>query len=452
MINSTLGKAAASMRGVLSGNDRRFSGISTDTRTLKEGELFFALDGASYNGSDFVDKAAFKHAAAAVVNKETTSNIPQIIVNNTYKALGKLAKWWRNQMDVEIIAVTGSNGKTTLKEMISSCLFSVETLSTEGNLNNHIGLPIMLLRLNREHKIAVLEMGANNPKEISYLTDLASPEIAVINNAFPSHLEGFGSLEGVARAKGEILQGRVSPRQVILNADDQYFPLWKNMIKDVPVTSFGFSSNAIVRAVDIKTTSTESTFTLILPNSSIKIFLPLCGKHNVMNACAAAAVMFSLNVTSDHIKKGLENVSAITGRLFTQKGNSNITIIDDSYNANPASVIAAVEFLSGINGKKWLVLGDMAELGEDSIKLHSQIGKNISNFGIDKLFAIGEMTKSTVSAFGKNGEWYESIEALLMELNALKNQFPSVTLLIKGSRSMRMERVVEALTNNVNEK
>ena len=272
MINSTLGKAAASMRGVLSGNDRRFSGISTDTRTLKEGELFFALDGASYNGSDFVDKAAFKHAAAAVVNKETTSNIPQIIVNNTYKALGKLAKWWRNQMDVEIIAVTGSNGKTTLKEMISSCLFSVETLSTEGNLNNHIGLPIMLLRLNREHKIAVLEMGANNPKEISYLTDLASPEIAVINNAFPSHLEGFGSLEGVARAKGEILQGRVSPRQVILNADDQYFPLWKNMIKDVPVTSFGFSSNAIVRAVDIKTTSTESTFTLILPNSSIKIF------------------------------------------------------------------------------------------------------------------------------------------------------------------------------------
>ena len=224
------------------------------------------------------------------------------------------------------------------------------------------------------------------------------------------------------------------------------------MIKDAPVTSFGFSSNAIVRAVDIKTTSTESTFTLILPNSSIKIFLPLCGKHNVMNACAAAAVMFSLNVTSDHIKKGLENVSAISGRLFTQKGNSNITIIDDSYNANPASVIAAVEFLSGINGKKWLVLGDMAELGEDSIKLHSQIGKNISNFDIDKLFAIGEMTKSTVSAFGKNGEWYESIEALLMELNALKNQFPSVTLLIKGSRSMRMERVVEALTNNVNEK
>lgn len=443
MIES-LSSAADCMNGVLHGDDRDFAGVSTDTRTLRDGELFFALQGPNFNGCDYLTTAKANGAAGAVVPALIDEDISQIKVDDTRKALGRFAAMWRKQHDVTVVGVTGSNGKTTLKELIKACLAQqAPTLATQGNLNNDIGMPMMLARIEKQHRFAVFEMGANHAGEIAYLTALASPDVVVITNAAAAHLEGFGSIEGVAHAKGEILQNAERPKVAVLNADDQYFEYWQSLAADVSTVSFGLRASADVYADEIVTGIEQSEFRLHLPTGDVAVRLPLAGIHNVRNACAAAAVAHALEIDAERIKLAFENVSPVVGRLQPLRAISGATLFDDSYNANPLSVIAAAEFLSQLSGESWLVLGDMKELGDDAATLHREVGEAARACGIDRLFALGDLSRNTVEGFGEHASWFGSIDALVDELGDTLSD--SVNVLVKGSRSMRMERVVDAL-------
>jgi UDP-N-acetylmuramoyl-tripeptide--D-alanyl-D-alanine ligase len=443
MIES-LSEAAKSMNGVLHGDDRNFAGISTDTRTLRDGELFFALQGPNFDGCDYLGRAKENGAAGAVVPGLGDENISQIKVDDTRQALGRFGAAWRRQRDATVIGITGSNGKTTLKELIKACLAQLApTLATQGNLNNDIGMPLMLARIEDRHRFAVLEMGANHAGEIAYLTALANPDVVVITNAAAAHLEGFGSLDGVARAKGEILQNAERPTIAILNADDPYFDYWSSLVGDTHAWSFGLDSPADVYADEIVIGVEQSQFQLHLPGGNVAVCLPLVGIHNVRNACAAAAVAHSLGIDATQIKKALEGVSPIGGRLQPLRATNGATLFDDSYNANPLSVIAAADFLSQLSGESWLVLGDMKELGVDAAAMHREVGEAARACGIDRLFGLGDLSRNTVEGFGEHASWYGSIEALVDELSSTLSN--SVNVLVKGSRSMRMERVVDAL-------
>jgi UDP-N-acetylmuramoyl-tripeptide--D-alanyl-D-alanine ligase len=343
-----------------------------------------------------------------------------------------------------VIGVTGSNGKTTVKELVRACLEKqAPTLATQGNLNNDIGMPLMLARIEDRHRFAVFEMGANHVGEIAYLTSLADPDVVVITNAAAAHLEGFGSLDGVARAKGEILQNAKRPEIAILNADDPYFDDWSSLVEDIRLLSFGLGPSADVHADDIVTGVEQSQFRLKLPGRSVTVRLPLPGIHNVRNACAAAAVAHALDIDTSQIKEALEGVSPVGGRLQPLRGTNGATLFDDSYNANPLSVNAAAEFLAQLSGESWLVLGDMKELGHDAPALHREVGEAARRSGIDRLFALGDLSRNTVEGFGEHARWFGSIDALVDELSGCLSN--SVNVLVKGSRSMRMERVVDAL-------
>ncbi len=440
----TLSRAASSMQAELHGEDRAFAGISTDTRTLAAGELFFALQGPNFDGHDYVGIALERGAAGAVVTHRTDNDIPQICVDDTKAALGRFGAAWRATHDVTVVGVTGSNGKTTLKELIAACLSrEATTLATHGNLNNDIGVPLMLARINDSHRYAVIEMGANHAGEIAYLVSLANPDVVVITNAGAAHLEGFGSIEGVAHAKGEILENPRRPRAAVLNADDRYFGYWQTRVEDTRCISFGFSDTAHIRATDIVPHATGSDFTLHTGTDSIAISLPLAGVHNVRNACAAAAVALALDVPVDSIRAGLEGVSPVGGRLQPVRGVAGATLFDDSYNANPLSVVAAAEFVAALRGESWLVLGDMKELGDDAAELHREVGEAARASGVDRLFAFGDLASNSAEGFGENARWFASLDALVDELSA--DLSADVNVLVKGSRSMRMERVIDAL-------
>lgn len=442
MINSLV-LAAESMNGTLFGKDRQFVGISTDTRSIRDGELFFALQGPNFDGHDYVGKARASGAAGAVVSIQTQDDIAQIAVDDAKLALGRFSAAWRQSKKARIVGITGSNGKTTLKELVAACLgASAPTLATVGNLNNDIGMPLMLARIENEHEYAVLEMGANHAGEIAYLASLAKPDIVVITNAAAAHLEGFGSIEGVARAKGEILEVVDRPTFAILNADDDYYEYWCTLVEDTMSLSFGLHESADIRADKIKTSSTGSQFDLHLPDASVSISLPLPGVHNVRNACAAAAVAFALDIDSERIRSALESIVPIKGRLQPLAGKNACTLFDDSYNANPLSVTAAAEFLASLDGESWLVLADMKELGEGAEKMHREVGASARTSGVDRLFALGGLSRYCVEGFGKGATWYADIDALL---KAVGKADSSVNILVKGSRSMRMERVVDAL-------
>ena len=440
----TLSQAATSMQAELLGEDRAFTGISTDTRTIAAGELFFALQGPNFDGHNYVGIALERGAAGAVVTHQTDNDIPQLCVDDTKAALGRFGAAWRATHDVTVVGVTGSNGKTTLKELIAACLSQeATTLATHGNLNNDIGVPLMLARINESHRYAVIEMGANHAGEIAYLVSLANPDVVVITNAGAAHLEGFGSIEGVAHAKGEILENPQRPRAAVLNADDRYFGYWQTRVEDTRCISFGFSDTANIRATDITPHATGSDFTLHTGTDSIAISLPLAGVHNVRNACAAAAIALALDVSVDSIRAGLEGVSPVGGRLQPVRGVAGATLFDDSYNANPLSVVAAAEFVAALRGESWLVLGDMKELGDDAAELHREVGEAARASGVDRLFAFGDLASNIAEGFGENARWFASLEGLVDELSA--DLSADVNVLVKGSRSMRMERVIDAL-------
>lgn len=444
---STLVAAATSMHGRLTGTDSIFEGVSIDTRTLQSGELFVALQGPNFDGSDYVQQAGEKGAVAAVVADELDSDLAQITVADTKLALGELGAAWRRDQSAVVVGITGSNGKTTVKELTAACLSqAAPTLATHGNLNNDIGMPLMLTRIEANHRFAVLEMGANHAGEIGYLTGLAEPDVVAITNAGEAHLEGFGSVAGVAKAKGEILRGKSRPGVAILNADDQYFDLWASMADDIEVLSFGIDGQADVRANDIVADGGGSNFELHLRDQHVDVRLEMPGRHNVRNACAAAAIATALGVAPEQIQAALESVRPVAGRLQPLRGLSGSTLFDDSYNANPLSVAAAAEFLATLDGDSWLVLGDMGELGGDAETLHYEVGEKAKAAGVDRLFATGSLSRNATDAFGDGASWFASIDDLI---DALRSSVTSdVCLLVKGSRFMRMERIVKALAAN----
>lgn len=447
---SSLAAAAECMHGDLHGENREFQGISTDTRSIADGELFFALHGPNFDGRDYVSAAQARGAAGAVVSSPVADAIAQIEVDDTRLALGRFGAAWRAAKQVRVVGITGSNGKTTLKELVAACLAAdAPTLATHGNLNNDIGMPLMLSRIDDKHRYAVLEMGANHAGEIAYLAELANPDVVAITNAGAAHLEGFGSVEGVAHAKGEILQNDDRPDVAVLNADDDYYGYWCSLVSDIRCLSFGFSDTADVRADDIVSTASGSQFTMYVPGDSVSVSLPLPGTHNVRNACAAAAIAIAMNIDLAKVLSALQGVVPVGGRLQPLAGINGCALFDDSYNANPLSVLAAAEFIASLGGESWLVLGDMKELGEDAEDLHREVGASARASGVDRLFAFGDLARHSASGFGDGARWYGDIDDLLADVVLTHSD---VNVLVKGSRSMRMERVVEALHDNGSER
>lgn len=422
-----------------------FTGLSIDTRTLKPGNLFIAVRGGQFDGHSFLAEALKKGAVAAIVDHAVDSPLPQLIVKDTLAALGKITEYWRDQFSLPIIGVTGSNGKTTLKNMLASILTaacdqdSQQVLATEGNLNNNIGVPLMLARLSKNHRFAVLEMGMNHFNEIAYLTNLAKPMVAVINNAAEAHLEGLGDISGVAKAKGEIFQGLPPTGIAVLNADDAHFDYWKTLVGTHKKLSFGLEKAADITA----TIRANQTITLETPVGKTDVHLPLLGKHNVMNALAATACALALHLDLDTIKAGLENTQAAPGRLHQYLLSTGVRIIDDTYNANPFSAKAAIATLATFSGPKILILGDMKELGKNENELHALTGIFAQKSGIHHLFTFGNLSASTTESFGKNASHFTDREKLLDALQPFLKD--GTTVLIKGSRSMQMEYFVKKL-------
>lgn len=429
----------------LFGENITFQGCNTDTRTLKEGNLYIALKGENFDGHDFVDQAISKGAVAVLVEKKLKIDIPQLVVLNSKIALGELANFWRNQLQTKIIAITGSNGKTTTKEMLASILkeqFNI--LATQGNLNNDIGVPLTLFQLNKEHQYAVIEMGANHPKEIGYLTNIAQPQVAVITNCSPAHLEGFGSIEGVAQTKGEIYHGLLNKGIAIINADDHFADYWCGLNSEHQIIKFGLEKQAHIIAKNISFEGLKTTFTLSTSSDEIEIKLNVAGKHNLMNALAASSCAIALNIDLKIIAQGLEKMQPVNGRLQAISGIRNTTLLNDTYNANPASLKAALQVLANCPAPRWVALGNMLELGENAAQFHQQAGEFAQHLDIEGFVATGELSKHAIEGFGKQGFYFEKQEDLIA---FLKENLPAnATLLVKGSRGSKMERVVSALT------
>ena len=440
-----LREAADYLDGEWSGDDVAFTAVSTDTRQLPPSALFVALTGPNFDGHDFVAAARERGACAALVSRPVDDPLPQLRVADTRLALGQLATMWRSRFRQPLIALTGSNGKTTLKEMIAAILrVRGPTLATEGNLNNDIGVPLTLLRLNGEHAYAVIEMGANHPGEIAYLTHLARPDVAIINNAGPCHLEGFGDLAGVARAKGEIFQGLDEGGVAIINRDDPYADYWLSLNSRRRILDFGLDSPATVYGQVLDATTNH--FRLTAAEGEIEIRLPVPGRHNICNALAAATAALTVGATLDQVRQGLESLRGVGGRMQRLPGRHGGAVIHDAYNANPASLAAALQAVGAEPGRKWLVLGDMRELGPAANELHARSGQEARASGFERLYALGEHSRAAVMAFGGGGEHFETVETLAATLDyALRNSGEPPLVLVKGSRGMRMERVVAAL-------
>lgn len=443
---------AAAMLGVpFTGPDAEVLRVSTDSRTIQPGDLFIALRGEKFDGGAFAARALQQGAVGVVLDAGQASGIGTAIrVDDTRLALGKLAAAWRQRFALPIAAITGSNGKTTVKEMLAGILeveagSSDAVLRTEGNLNNDIGLPLMLLRLHAAHRFAVLEMGMNHAGEIDYLTRLAHPAVAVINNAMSAHIGFLGSVEAIARAKGEIFNGLTDAGIAVFNADDAHADLWREANTRRSVVEFGLGRPVTLHG-RYKPTAFGSMLTITLPDATLDIVLQVPGEHNVMNALAAAATAFALDISHRSIVTGLSVFTGVKGRLQKKPGLHGSTFIDDTYNANPDSVKAALAVLARQRGKKVLVLGDMGELGDDAAAMHAQIGRLARAEGVDKLLALGELSRETADEFGSGAMYFERIQELLAEL---ENELTAdTTVLVKGSRFMQMERVVASFTED----
>ncbi|HLY53477.1 MAG TPA: UDP-N-acetylmuramoyl-tripeptide--D-alanyl-D-alanine ligase [Steroidobacteraceae bacterium] len=446
----TLAEFARLAGGRLAGADRAYTDVVSDSRTLKAGQLFIALRGPSFDGHDFVAAAAAAGAAGALVERAQPVELPQIVVADTQAALERAAHAWRADFGGALVGVAGSNGKTTAKEMTAAILGQAgPCLATRGNLNNHIGVPLTLLRLTGAERFAVVEMGANRAGEVAHLVEVARPTVGLITNAGAEHLEGFGSLEGVARAEGEMVAGLAPSATAVINADDAFAPLWRSCTP-ARVVTFGVRADADFRASEMQAAVGSEGFTtsfhLTAPIGAAAIRLSLGGGHNVANALAAAAAAASAGAALEHIVAGLAAVRAVPGRLQFRRAASGGWLIDDSYNANPSSVRAAIEVLATLPGRRWLVLGDMAELGTFAAEEHAGIGELARRAGVERLYATGVLMQRATAAYGAGAEWFADVPTLIAALRAaLGSTAAEVRILIKGSRFNRLERVVEAL-------
>jgi len=479
-----LSQAKQALGGKIIGQDVRFNAVSTDSRTIASGDLFVALKGDNFDGSNFIEAAFQRGAVAALVDeaqgskyKSQAATFPLLLVSGSSRlALGQLAAYWRAQFTLPVVAVTGSNGKTTVKEMLASILrvaagsaygharFPLTSsptqagdggrvslledndsavLATQGNFNNDIGMPITLLKLRAAHRYAVIEMGMNHTGEIDYLTRLARPEVAIVNNASGAHLEGLGSVEAIARAKGEIFAGLPETGVAIINADDGFAPLWREFAGKHKIIEFGQEQAAMIHA-QWQVQGYGSRIQVSTPQGVFVASLQVPGLHNVRNALAATAAAVALNIPLQTITAGLENFTGVAGRLQRKAGLHGAVVIDDTYNANPASLSSAIKVLMQAVGKKILVLGDMGELGSDAARLHAEIGAEALHMGVNELLALGELSVHAVREFGPGARHFLNIEALLAALD--QKMATDSTVLVKGSRFMKMERVVKFCT------
>jgi UDP-N-acetylmuramoyl-tripeptide--D-alanyl-D-alanine ligase len=447
----TLAAAAAGIGARHLGADPGFSQVSTDSRTLAPGALFVALKGARFDGHDHLADAVARGAAAAIVSRPIQAAIPLLLVPDTRLALGELARLWRERAAPRVLALTGSNGKTTVKEMAAAILGRLgETLATIGNLNNDVGVPLTLLGLQGQ-AFAVIEMGANHPGEIAYLTRIACPDVALLNNAGAAHLEGFGSLEGVARGKAEILEGLGGDGVLVLNADDAYAGLWQRLAaaRGRRTRTFGIREPADVRSPEAEAQMCwvdggfRSRFRVCTPEGEIEVEMALGGRHNRMNALAAVAACQLFGADAEAIRGGLASLRPVRGRLQPRRGVGGMQLIDDSYNANPDSVSAAIGVLGTAPGRRILVLGDLAELGPGAPALHAELGERARRGGVERLYGTGPLSRAAVEAFGAGGIWLEERDGLVEVLRATCGE--GDFLLIKGSRSSRMDLLADAL-------
>jgi UDP-N-acetylmuramoyl-tripeptide--D-alanyl-D-alanine ligase len=442
-----LSEIAKSIQGELFGDDIAIEAVSLDTRTLKLGELYIAIEGKNFDGNQFIDAAVQMGAAAAILRKGMIATIPYITVDDTHLALAELAGAWRRRVSASVVGVTGSNGKTTVKEM-TAALLGVKglVLFTQGNLNNDIGVPLTLLRLQEQHRFAVIEMGANHPCEIEYTSTYVQADVVILNNAGAAHIEGFGSLDGVAKAKGEIIETLKQNGIAVLNRDDRYFDYWQGLAGSRKIISFGLNDNADVFARAIKTECVSgfvTAFELVTTKGAVTVQLKLAGRHNVLNALAAAATGLALGLDLKMIKQGLESVNPVKGRLQPVVSRLGNLVIDDTYNANSASLAVGLDVLANCPGKPWLVLGAFGELGPQSAKMHEDMGHLIKDKGVVRLLAVGADAKNTVHGFGAGGQFFETQADLLAVLQ--QDLAGDETILVKGSRAQRMENIVAVL-------
>lgn len=451
----TLARAAAELGGAVRGADVRFDDVCTDSRTLKKGDLFIALRGERYDGHDFVAQAAAAGAVAALVDHRhvpAATDLPLAVVADTTVALGALAAHWRRQFSIPLVAVVGSNGKTTVKEMIAACLRAhfgdVAVLATRGNLNNHIGLPLTLLALREAHRVAVVELGMNHPGETAQLAAIAAPTIAVINNAQREHQEFMRSVADVAMEHARLITTLAEDGVAVINADDAHAGMWRVAAGARRVRDFGLQQAAAVRA-QCRMQAASTHLDVTTPEEHAAFELPLAGEHNARNALAAIAAATAAGASLAACARALARFVAVKGRLQVKTGRHGAMLIDDTYNANPDSVRAAIDVLARAPGRKFLVLGDMGEVGTQGMAFHEEVGLYAREAGIDGLYTLGELAAVTARAFGAGARHYPRIEDLLADVEGVLG--PQTALLVKGSRFMQMERVVrsiEAVTGN----
>lgn len=423
--------------------DAVIGSIVTDSRKVDHGSLFAALPGSQVDGHDFAAKAVDMGATALLVSRTLDLDIPQLQVPDVLSALGEIARMLRVKQNPMVVGITGSNGKTTVKEMLASILrqdtgHENTVLATQGNYNNELGVPLTLFRLSDQHQYAVMEMGASKAGDIAYLADIARPDIGVVTNIGPAHLEGFGSIEGVAAAKGEMFAALPESGCAILNGDQSWLSLWRGINQAGREITFGEGADNDVCIVEDGERARLRT-----PVGEIELELTLPGKHNLVNAAAAAAAAIALDVPLESVRLGLHAVQPVPGRLNLIRVGSGWTVIDDTYNANPASLYSALQVLAQMQGTAWLVLGDMKELGEDSRKLHSEVGDAARSLGVERVYATGELAEFTVDAFGEGAQHFAAQSELIEKLK--QDLRPGINCLVKGSRSMGMEHVVEAI-------
>ncbi len=440
MIALRLGEIAAALGLPQPERDLTLSSIVADSRKVEYGSLFAALPGNKVDGHTFARSAVGMGAAAVLVSRRLDVAVPQLVVADVQRALGRIAQLLRDKLDPLVVAITGSNGKTTVKEMLASILRQQgEVLATEGNFNNELGVPLTLFRLQEKHRFAVLELGASKSGDVAYLSGITRPDIGLVTNIGPAHLLGFGSEEGVARAKGELYASLPANGCAILNGDQPWCELWRAINTAGRVLTFGEG-----RAHDVWLDADATAPRMHTPAGAFDLRLTLPGRHNLINAAAAVAAAIALDVPLEKIRHGLEAVKPVPGRLNLIQADAGWTVIDDTYNANPASLYSALQVLSGMQGTAWLVLGDMKELGQDSRKLHAEVGDAARVLGVSRIFAIGEMSAITADAFGHGAQHFSDQKALIDALR--KELHPGINCLVKGSRSMGMERVVQAIT------
>lgn len=452
MISVSLSWIAEQVEGTLntkSVEELQIKGVSSDTRTLEPGDLFIALVGPNHNAHEHLFKALEKGAAAVIVSQPVDCPLPLIMVEDTKIALGKLGAAVKQKVNPKTVGITGSSGKTTVKEMVASILsVKGKVLFTKGNFNNDIGVPLTLLRLEKHHQYAVIEMGANHLGEIAYTTNLVKPDVATIVNAAASHLEGFGSLFGVARAKSEIFKGLGTKGTAVLNRDSQFYSFWEgktshlNCITFSPETGLGdYRAEDIAMGMD-----GCAEFELVCPAGKAAIRLSIPGTHNVGNALLAAALAINVGASMEDVQLGLFNMREVGGRLNVKQLTNQIRLLDDTYNANVASVNAAIDLLATFPGNRVLVLGDMAELGDKARYYHEQVGQYAKSKGITSIYSLGVLSQCASAVFDEWGFHFDSKEALVDTLN--QNVFyeqRDISILVKGSRSSKMELVVKAI-------